>query len=198
MVLDQRGTVFSSPVIGLDEKVLDLPEPSGQFGLIGDLAGAEFQDLRRAAGLECQQVFLLTGAADEGAVGHHVLFVQVHPVIELCLDLEQVPEILVIGGGEEAVDALVSGHDDLQVQGHRLRPESLGNEEPGLLGGVLQPRFLVADGPLQAFPGARRHQNVPCVQHQITAVGQMNSTGFQHAMVADVGPHHGPAFYSAK
>ena len=96
VVLDRSSIVLACPVIGLDEQVFDL---SGQLGLVRDLAGAEFQDPGGSSGLERQQAFFFASTADEGAVGHHVLFVQFHAVIELRFDLEEVPEILIVVGG---------------------------------------------------------------------------------------------------
>ena len=81
------------------EQVFDLSEPGGQLGLVRDLAGAKFQDPGGSSGLERQQGFFFASTGDEGAVGHHVLFVQFHAVIELRFDLEEVPEILIVVGG---------------------------------------------------------------------------------------------------
>jgi hypothetical protein len=70
---------------------------------------------------EVAEAFPLGAGADEAGVAEHVLRRAVDLVIEIGLDLEDLPELFVVGR-EHEVRHRVAGDDELDIERHRLGP----------------------------------------------------------------------------
>ena len=146
---------------------------------------------------EVAEALALCAGADEAGVAEDVLHGAVNLVVEIGLDLEYLPELLIVSGQQEVRHG-VTGNDELDLEGDRLGPQALRCEEAELLDGVLEANFLGANHALKAFPGARLHHDVHEIEDEVAAVREVHRPWLEHGVVADIGTQIRPPFDAAE
>ena len=106
-------------------------------------------------------------------------------VVKVGLHLEHLPELL-IASREKKVRHRIAGHNELDVNRDRLRPQRLRGEQTVLLARVFQAHFAGPDKPFQPVPGARLRHHIHEVQDQVPAVRLVHRARPQERMVAKV------------
>src|SRR3989304_186633 len=96
-----RAARLRRPVVRLHDQVTHLPEPGGQLLLVAHHPAAVLDDLRHGRAVEVAKLLALAGGADKAGISNGVLRGARDLHVEVCLDLEHLPELFVIRREQE-------------------------------------------------------------------------------------------------
>ena len=163
------------PVVGLANQIGNLREARGQLALIAGESHTVLDHRGNRVAMERRQpvvVYLLVHEAD---VVLEFLFAARREHRELGLDLEDLPEVLIVVM-QQGVDVPRADHHDLDVDRHGLGLERDCGEDIQRIKG-LDLEAAVAQRALQRRPDPGLSQHVHRVEHQDAAVGTQQTAG---------------------
>jgi len=183
---DHLGPVFLGPIGGFPHQVGELREAQRQFFLVLDHARRLLEDRRDCDSVHVRQVFFADEAGDEPRHLHCGFRLAIGLKVEVCLDLEDLGEVLVVGE-QELVPDRIAEQDHLAVERDGLRLQRLGGEQPVALRQILDADLAVTDGALETLVHVRVAEHVLDVEDQVAAVGLGERAGADHREVGQQG-----------